>query len=333
MKPPTRTQAFERNTRQEDLLKEINDFLKVAEQNVLTEGTNPRLQKPIVFIVGAPRSGTTLTLQWLASSGAFAYPTNLLSRFFKAPYIGSRIQQLLTDPAFDYKGEMTGLMEEGKTWFSDAGKTRGALQPHEFFYFWRRFFPIDQAQKLSEEQLRDSDPKGFAKGWGLIERAFGKPVAAKGILLQYDIERLAEWLPTAVFIHTRRDPFFNVQSLLRVRERVMGSKDEWFSVKPPEYDWLRDKDATTQVAGQVLFTNRAIETALNHLPPERVLRIGYETFCENPAETWNALRDRMTSMGLALNEYNGPNSFANTNEISCTEEEAAAIRHALQELV
>ena len=51
-----------------------------------------------VFVVGALRSGTTLFTQWLATTGLTAYPTNLLSRFYGAPLVGAKIQQLLTDP-------------------------------------------------------------------------------------------------------------------------------------------------------------------------------------------------------------------------------------------
>ena len=38
----------------------------------------------VVLVVGGPRSGSTVMMQWLASSGVFAYPSNLLSRFYRA---------------------------------------------------------------------------------------------------------------------------------------------------------------------------------------------------------------------------------------------------------
>lgn len=140
----SRARDFRRSAEQESLLQGVNDLLAEAERRIIEDSAGPT--KPLIFIVGAPRSGTTLMLQWLAASGRFAYPTNLLSRFFKAPYIGVRIQQLLTDPSLDYRGELFELTGTTIDWVSNAGKTRGVLQPHEFFYFWRRFFPVDQAQ-------------------------------------------------------------------------------------------------------------------------------------------------------------------------------------------
>lgn len=325
-----RTSDFRRSAEQESLLQCVNDWLAEVEQRIVDDVAKPTL--PLIFIVGAPRSGTTLMLQWLAASGTFGYPTNFLSRFFRAPYIGIRIQQLLTDPSLDYRGELFELTGTLVEWVSEAGKTRGALQPHEFFYFWRRFFPIDQAAKLTREQLEASDPEGFVRGWGLIERALRKPLAAKGILLQYDIDLLAEWLPRAVFVYTRRDPFFNAQSLLEARERVFGTWAAWFSVKPPEYDWLRHEDPYTQVAGQVLFTNRAIEAALDRLPSNRCVRVDYEDFCRSPSHVWTRLDEALTELGFPLGQYNGPEAFTCTNEVRSPEEDVALVRRAYRDV-
>ena len=62
--------------------------------------------RPIVFVLGAPRSGTTLLTQWLAASGHFGVPSNLLARFYEAPYIGGLVQRLLTDPDLSYRDEL-----------------------------------------------------------------------------------------------------------------------------------------------------------------------------------------------------------------------------------
>lgn len=308
-----RTPGFVRHPEQDQLLRELNSLLRVAEEQALPT-IPPRPEQPVVFIVGPPRSGTTLMLQWLAASGSFAYPTNLLSRFFGAPYIGARIQQLLTDPAYDYRDELLGLHSQSDfTWQSEIGKTRGILEPHEFFYFWRQFFPVDQAEKLTEDQLQRSDPDGFAAGWASLEHAFGKPVAAKGILLQYDIAKLAEWLPTSIFIHTRREPFFNIQSLLQARQQVYGSKDAWFSVRPPEYRSLKEKSRYIQVAGQVFFTNRSIEQELEALPPHRKILVDYELFCERPASVWLDLQRCFSAFASTLKSYDGPARFRCTN--------------------
>ena len=327
-----RAEGFQRIAPQEELLEEVNRLLGTAEE-AATAGQPSTPQLPMLFIVGAPRSGTTLFLQWLAASKEFGYPSNLIARFFRAPYTGALIQRLLTDPELDYRNELVDARGYGDAWSSEVGKTRGMLQPHEFFYFWRRFFPIDQAQKLSEDALAKADPAGFAAGWASLERALKKPLAAKGILLQYDIDRLAEWLPRAIFIHTKRDVFFNVQSLLEARVKVTGSRDAWFSVQPPEYEWLQHEDGYTQVAGQVIFSNRAIASALARLPNTRSVLVEYEDFCTHPAATWDRLREAMSAFDYDLPQYEGPASFSATNAIRCDAAEADLIRSVYQKLL
>ena len=84
-----RQREFQRNENLERLLKEINDILGPVEDRILQRYKMPKY--PVIFIVGAPRCGSTLIMQWLAKTDRFAYPTNLLSRFYEAPYIGAKI--------------------------------------------------------------------------------------------------------------------------------------------------------------------------------------------------------------------------------------------------
>ena len=91
-------------------------------------------------------------MQWLANTGAVAYPTNILSRFFGAPVIGAQIQLLLTDPRYNFRDEIHDF--NGTISFhSDIGKTRGALNPNEFWHFWRRFLPFGELDWLPDEEL------------------------------------------------------------------------------------------------------------------------------------------------------------------------------------
>ena len=102
-----RQTSYQRNTGLESLLNEINSLLAPVEAGVRERFGKPRL--PLILVVGAPRSGTTLVTQWLAAMGGFAYPSNLLSRFFQAPYIGALLQQMLTDPAYQFRDEFSEL--------------------------------------------------------------------------------------------------------------------------------------------------------------------------------------------------------------------------------
>jgi len=142
----------------EQLLSELNSVLSYTNTQFLADKSEKNSK---IFILGSLRSGSTLFTQWLASSGLVAYPTNLLSRFYGAPLVGAKIQQLLTDPRYNFRNEILDFNSE-INFISDNGKTKGALAPNEFWYFWRRFLPFDQLDYLPGPELKEKgDLAGF----------------------------------------------------------------------------------------------------------------------------------------------------------------------------
>ncbi len=295
----------------EERLSELTSLLVPAEQEATLAFKLP--ERPTVFVMGPGRCGSSVLMQWLASTGKFAYPTNLLSRFYGALYIGSRIQQILTE--LDHRGEIFDFNDEQR-FSSDQGKTKGALAPNEFWYFWRRFFPFDIGGFLTDEQLEQADGAGFAAELAAMEYAFQKPVAMKGMIANWNIPYIAELLPKSIFIHVTRHPYYNVQSKIIARDKYFGGRQRegWYSFKPEEYEQLKDLDPIEQVAGQVFFSNQAIEKGLSSVKPERAIRVSYETFCNSPRDTYHSIVKAFADGGDNLDiEYQGPSSFPCSN--------------------
>lgn len=308
MEHEKRTAVFKRNTALEDLLRELNTSLAVAERAIPDLPTEPRM--PVVLVVGAPRSGTTVLMQWLAASGHYAVPTNLLSRFYGAPYLGGRIQRLLADPLFDHQGELMDTMAHNVPYQSHVGKTKGMLQPNEFWYFWRRFIPNTDPEWIGPEDEARIDVPGFRAGVASIEAAFDKPFATKGIILQYNLRCLLRIFPKLLVIHTRRHPFYNIQSLLKARRSYFGDERTWFSVKPPEYPQLRDLSPVEQVAGQVYHTQHGIDQELALMPAEHGLIVDHEAFCADPGAFHARLAEKLEVLGHRMDTaYAGPGHF------------------------
>lgn len=306
MSQESRAQSFQRVDALESLLDEINGALGPAEA-MMPLPDRPAL--PVLFVVGAPRSGTTLLMQWLAASGAVAWPSNLISRFYAAPYLGARVQQLLVDPRFNYRDELATVVEPA-AFSSDLGKTQGLLQPNEFWYFWRRFFPVQWPQRLSDDEMRQSDSAGFVRGLAAIEAAFAKPFAAKALLLQFNIAFLAEILPNAIFISVERDPMANASSLLAARRRYWNDESKWYSVRPPGFESLLGMQPLEQVAGQVLLTQSSIRRQLSDLSDCRKVHVRYEAFCESTERAWDEIRERLRDIPAPVpTRHPGPQRF------------------------
>ncbi len=279
------------------------------------------LRLPQVMIVGAPRGGTTLMLQWLAASGAFAYPTNFMARLSAAPAIAARLQQMYTNPEFGFGDDLLdvqqpegGALADG-AFESSLGKTRGALAPSEYWFFWRRFLKTQALGELGAERLEDVDVGGLQSALAALEDVFAKPLAMKGLMIQFDLAAFAQLLPRTFFLHVVRDPVYNGQSLLEARERYHGSRDEWYSVEPSNIDALRSLPPEEQVIGQVRATHRAIGVGLAQVDPSRWLSVRYEAFCDDPGAVWTKLAGKLAQHGLELpGAHPGPPRFEATNQ-------------------
>ncbi len=327
-----RRRRHRRNQKLEDLLAELDRDLTGAVDRLPADLEHPRL--PAVFVVGCPRSGTTLMYQWLAATGLFTYPTNFVSRFPTAPWIGERIQLLLTDPDYDFHGELGGGEGTVADRFSSRlGKTTGLTAPHEFWYWWRRFLPARETHALSPRDLATVDTGGLLRELAAWEAVRDRPLAMKGLILNWNLPWLADLLPDAVFIHLRRDPFFTMQSLLAARRDFSGDTRRWYSFRPPEFHDLQDKDPAQQVAGQVLFTDQAVSEGLADLPSHRVIRVAYEDFCRHPKDVYERLLASLAAAGYPVTEaYTGPDSFPVSDRIHVSSGEKAALETAWETL-
>ena len=307
-----RTESFQRNTSLESLLKEVNNDLFKVEKNLVS---NQKLRFPLIFVLGPHRSGTSLLLQWLANTGFFCYPTNLLSRFYQAPIMGAKLQLLLGDERFNYRDELKDF-SSSIDFNSNNGKTKGALAPNEFWYFWRRFLPFGELDYLpTEELLQKSDIKMLKAELAGMMNIFEKPMALKAMILNYNVDFLNNIFENAIFIHSKRDPVTNIESALKARERQLGSIDKWYSFKIPEYYDLIKMNPYEQVAAQIYHINKAVEDGIAKLAEHKKMTVQYEDFCDEPETIFNELKTKLSLNGYDKNlEYNMQKKFKITRK-------------------
>jgi hypothetical protein len=317
---------FRKNTSLEELLNKLADLLGPIQKDLNFD----KNRFPLGFIVGNPRSGTTILLQWLASLNIFSYPTNVLTRFAYAPYIGALIQKILFDPEFDFHDEFHDIQSQ-INFSSTLGKSKGALAVNEFQHFFRNYMENFDPEYLDVEQIRHVDFEGMKKALASIESGFGKPFVTKLLMLQFNIDQVSKRIPKAIFLYTKREPIYIMQSILLARETYYGKRDIWWSVKPKEYTKLKDMDIYHQIAGQVYFTDKSISSALEKLPDANKLEISYTHFCNNPRDTYEQLLSKYKRNGLKINlSYSGMKEFKNTNKIKLPKKDILALEEAFK---
>lgn len=324
-----RTSFFKKDASLEFVLKDLN--AKISKISV--EGIVEAQNGPIILIMGCPRAGSTVLLQWMASLNIFSYPSNLIARFYSNPYIGIRVQQALLemDPL-----NQIGFNLTQQDFKSNLGKTIGALEPSEYWYYWRQYFQFDSDRsELSKDQLNEVDAIGFLNGLKTFEVLTGKPLALKGMLLNYHIDYLFQLYPKFIFVNLIRDPFYNAQSLLLARENYFNDINKWYSFKPPEYDSLKKLDPISQVAGQVVYMQREVKRALSNLPTANVLEISYRDFCLSPQSFFSELQLKFKALGKELEikkEKFKNKRISHNNTIKLNNEDAEILRRSLNQI-
>lgn len=263
----------------EDLLRALNRDLEQLPDD--KRSTVPRL--PVIFVVGPPRSGTSLCYQILASSGAFGYPSNLVARFPTRPAFGWQLQQLLQPllPPIEWSFRSRG------------GRTDGWWEPHEFGYFWERHLPLGDHHQPTDEDLSKVEWAGFVRHLAELESVAGKPLLFKNLILDFVLDQLAERVPTAHFVEVRRSDEAVAASIERMRIAYYGDPSTWFSVRPADWRDVEDTTPADQIRHQISRIRAALAASRSHLGSERWTEIAYHDLCKDPRGVARAIGRRV----------------------------------------
>jgi hypothetical protein len=198
---------------------------------------------------------------------------------------------MLLDDRLAFGQELGGARLEA--FGSNLGKTTGWLEPNEFWYFWRRFF----TDSTDQSSVEFTNRKRLIADLAALESEARQPLAMKAMIANWWIEELDRLLNKVVFVHLRRDVRYTAQSLLEARKTHSGSVSNWYSFKTPGFGRLKKLDPISQVVGQVLETQRAVDESLNKLNPDRYLVLEYEDFCVRPEDAYIQLKSRYEAQG------------------------------------
>ena len=296
--PQERLHRFRSDADEEAWLLALNEHL--AEADLPADGrpgADPS-QLPLIYIVGAPRSGTTVLSQVMSRCLAVGYVDNLVARFWRRPSVGIRLSRILL-------GEHG---REGITFESEHGTTRGIAGPHEFGYFWRYWLQLDgqPTHHLSAEALRALDAPGLRHA---IERevlaSFGLPVVFKNVICGFQASALTDVHPRSLFVHIVRDTGATCASILKSRLDRYGTYASWWSLKPSTFAEIAAiADPCAQVVRQVGDCRAEIETALGR-PGVHALTLRYEDLCRDPRTVLREITGALAVIGSRVEILDG----------------------------
>ena len=220
--------------------------------------------KPPVFIVGLPRSGTTLVYQYLSLVLDVSYISlawSLLPR--TAPCLKSI---LFSKPPADLK--------------SFYGNGKSLKSPHEGGSIFQQWFPdqiVHYVPDLDRQKAAD-----FISYFKKVNFHSKKNFLIKNGRLSVCIHIINKLFPDARFIRIKRDLVEVSLSILRGREILKGDREINWTVTPKEWPQICQLPYPEQVVQQVYYINKQIEEDLKTVASERITTIDYRDFCERP---------------------------------------------------
>jgi hypothetical protein len=252
----------------------------------LADQTDTPLIYPVIFIIGAPRSGSTLLYQVFTEYFDVGYLSNFHCYFYGAPSLVERMAHPL-------------WYRQPSDYASHYGRTRGWTAPSECGKFWYRFF----RRTPHYVSLNDIDDTHLRRLRGVLRSlvlSFNKPVVFKNLYCTARIQPLAKALPEALFIVVKRNLVDNSQSLLEGRKNMKGTYEEWWSLESPGSDKLKLLPPHEQVVEQIRSIYLLIEREKNIVGKARFLEIEYESFCTDTFPILRNVKDFVKSHGVEL---------------------------------
>jgi hypothetical protein len=207
-----------------------------------------------------------------------------------APYMGMLLQNVVD----------TDDSTSNQSFSSDFGRTKGSYGPHEFGYFWSRWFHFDRTHKVEVDELLQIDHRQLKREIAALENVRGNPMVFKNLTCGLQIPFLAQIIKNAFFVLCQRHPLYAMQSLLIAREKIHGNLHKWWSLRPKEYPNLISLTPYEQVAGQIYFILEDIKKNLLQLPSEQFMIIHYEDLCENPRREVDRFISSINACGEAI---------------------------------
>jgi len=206
-----------------------------------------------VFIIGSPRTGSTVLYQMLTYSVDCLYINNLVSIFAKSLPFGFSLSSKFYNN------------EPHHSFTSSFGNTNSWNSPSECPAFWFRWFPRshDYVEELdiSPEAANEIRTNIFT-----ITEKYSKGIIFKNLTSGQRLKVLKSVFPNAKYIYLRRDPFYSAQSVLKARKKIGFDPSYWWSVKPKSYQRFKSMPLVQRTVNQIHEHEKQILSDLKQIP-------------------------------------------------------------------
>jgi hypothetical protein len=221
-----------------------------------------------VFILGSPRTGSTLLYQLMINFFDLFYISNLTNDYFSSvPAVGALLHQTLhPDTLVSYE--------------SSYGKTSAVYEPSEGSKVMSKWFGGSHPSQINSTTVIPSMRDHLKKTVSSICAMSKKPFLIKNAWNCFRIENLSTLFPNGKFIWIRRDIGESATSDLKSRIN-QGNPQIWNSATTHNYREIQRRPPHEQVVLQQYEYNRAMGSDLQTFASQRYIEIWYEDICND----------------------------------------------------
>ncbi len=231
---------------------------------------------PPTFIVGPPRSGTTVLYQLLCKHLQFGYINNFVANWPKAPLTASIFYKKFYQKSHDIE------------LVSNYGISPNTFGPNEFGRFWYRWF--DKNNKLISTQKQFLNKlKIEISGLTNIHQ---RPLLFKNVMHSMRILDLYKIFNNSTFIVLKRNKIDIAQSILKAKIDLYKNKNHSFSVISSKEQLDPNLPYWKKIPSQINGVYSNIEEAKNLIGRNNFIFVDYKELCLN---TEKVLKDIETN--------------------------------------
>lgn len=243
----------------------VSPIIKIWEKKYFNKYGNQPLSHVPVFIIGAPRTGSTILYQSITNQLDVLYIDNLVCRLNRNFFFGFWLSNIF----FKQKAHNSFKSNHG-----DTSKS-GFHAPSECGDFWYRWLPKDRHfidySDITEEMIREIRIEIAS-----VINYFGKPIIFKNLNAGQRLRLIKKCFPEAKFIFVNREPIYTSQSILKAKRKLKICDNTFWSVKPKNYLELEKLKSYEQIVGQIFYLEKQINDDSKLYSKDSFLKINYQ---------------------------------------------------------
>jgi len=256
------------------LAKYSHPLIKKIEKHKTKKFSDLSEKKPLIFIVGAPRTGSTILYQLMTHYFHVLYINNFICAFYQDIFVGFWLSRLLFPDT------------PHNCFNSSLGNTFqcGFKGPAECGNFWYRWLPREK-HFIEKNDIDKKKQQEISQILSSIINRYNLPLVIKNLNAGQRMRLIHQVNPNAKFILIKRDPLYTAQSIWLSKHHIGLKPNQWWSIMPKNYDDLVKLTAHKQIVRQIFFLEKQILTDRSLFPEENFIVIQYENLCQNPKDT------------------------------------------------